>query len=191
MKVRQIIKEVKKSPAILSFLFVICLVLIMISSKEYNASSIIKNNDVQRQDAYEVMAPKTVTVKLERVYLDGDISEELMEETIWSMEDFWAHYEEWDLVDQNEEQIHFRKLVDDISPLLKINGYFGISEDGYLNIYEGKPDDENVIQSFFQINTEKLKSHQHFHLKEGIPVQSTENYKEVIQTFKKYAVTQM
>lgn len=137
-------------------------------------------------ESFEVLGPKTVRVILETVYLDGEVSEEIVEETIWSMEDFWAEYEAWNLIDLDDVQIVFQQNVNDISPLLKLNGYFGLSEEGILSIYNGKPDEENVIQSFFHINTDKLKSHQHVQLKKGIPVISREKYEEVINTFKQY-----
>lgn len=140
---------------------------------------------------YQVMDPKTVKVILARIYLDGEVSEEIVEETIISMEDFWAEYAEWDLIDQDEAQVVFQQRVDDISPLLKINGYFGISEEGTLNIYEGKPSEDKVIQSFFQINMKKLKSHQQRELEDGIPVQSRDRYEEVLKIFKKYAKHEM
>lgn len=137
------------------------------------------------------MDPKRVKVILERVYLDGEISEEILEETILSMEDFWAEYAEWNLVDQNEAQVVFQQKIDDISPLLKINGYFGISDEGILNIYEGKPSEEKVIQSFFQINMKKLKSHQQQQLENGIPVLSRDRYEQVLKMYKKYAKHEM
>nr|WP_241657828.1 intercompartmental signaling factor BofC [Anaerobacillus alkaliphilus] len=140
---------------------------------------------------YQVMGPKSVQVILERIYLDGEISEEIVEETILSMEDFWAEYADWNLIDQDEAKVVFQQKVDDISPLLKINGYFGISEDGILNIYEGKPSDEKVIQSFFQINMKKLKSHQQQELENGIPVLSRDRYEEVLKMYKKYAKHEM
>ncbi|QOY38445.2 BofC C-terminal domain-containing protein [Anaerobacillus isosaccharinicus] len=139
----------------------------------------------------QVVDPKTVRVILARIYLDGEISEEIVEETILSMEDFWAEYAEWDLIDQDEAQVVFQQRVDDISPLLKINGYFGISQEGTLNIYEGKPSEEKVIQSFFQINMKKLKSHQQQELEKGIPVISRDRYEEVLKMYKKYARHEM
>jgi len=135
----------------------------------------------------EVGDAVTVTVILERFYLDGEVSEELIEETIWSMEDFWAQYEDWQLVYQDEEQLVFQQHVDDISPLLKTNGYFGIDEEGVLSIFNGKPDQSNkIIQSFFQIDVEKLESRQHELLKKGIKVGSKDEYMNVLETFKTY-----
>lgn len=188
LRIKNKFNKVKKDSPLFAILFVILVLLFF--SLEFAESSSYKEQE-NTIASYPVMAPKTVEVKLERVYLDGEISEEVIKETILSMEDFWAFYDDWQLIDQNEEVIHFRQYIDDISPLLKINGYFGISNDGFFNLYEGKPIEENIIQSFFQINTKKLKSHQHIELKEGIPVMTTDNYKEVIQMFRQYAVSEL
>lgn len=130
--------------------------------------------------------PLTVEVTLQRLYLDGEISEEQLVETIWSMEDFWSSYDDWQLVDQNKSEIVFSQEVDDISPLLKMNGYFGITEDGILSIFNGSPAGREVIQSFFQVNTEKLKSQLFDSLIEGIPVSSKEQYTEVLKRYEVY-----
>ena len=148
------------------------------------ASNQIKMGNVE--DVFEVSGPKTIEVILETIYLDGEVSEEIVEETIWSMEDFWSEYEGWTLVNLDDSQIIFQQTINDISPFLKLNGYFGLSEEGILSIFNGKPSDENVIQSFFHIQTDKLESHQHVQLKQGIPVLTREKYEEVIKTFKQY-----
>jgi forespore regulator of the sigma-K checkpoint len=145
------------------------------------------NNTADDTKAYEVDGPLTITVILERVFLDGEVSEEIVEETIWSMEDFWSQYEDWHLVHRDEEQVVFQQHVDDISPLLKSNGYFGISEEGVLTIFDGRPHQSNkVIQSFFQLDVNKLESRQHDLLKQGIKIGSKDEYINVIETFKTY-----
>ncbi|UTR14241.1 intercompartmental signaling factor BofC [Salipaludibacillus sp. LMS25] len=135
--------------------------------------------------------PREVEVILQRVYLDGEVSEEEVEETIWSMEDFWSYYEDWEVVDLNERQIIFKKEVNDISPLMKMHGYFGMTEDGMLSIYNGKPSEKDVIQSFFQINTAELKSHLHESLIEGIPVSTKDQYLQVLKLYEEYAIKGM
>ena len=45
-------------------------------------------------------------------------------------------YKEWQLVDRDDVQIVLQKKVDDISPLLKTSGYFGVSEEGILQIFK-------------------------------------------------------
>ncbi|UCZ54346.1 intercompartmental signaling factor BofC [Bacillus shivajii] len=149
------------------------------------------SSETKAQVDHESFEAKTVEVILQRHYLDGEVSEETVEETIWSMEDFWSFYDDWQLVDQGEDQVVFKQDLNDISPLLKMNGYFGLSDEGTLNIYNGRPDDNEVIQSFFQINTSRLKSHLHDELVEGIPVSSKDQYLQVLKTYEKYAVNDL
>jgi forespore regulator of the sigma-K checkpoint len=134
--------------------------------------------------------PLNMTVILERIYLDGEKSEEVIQETCWSMENFWAKYDQWRLIDIDESTMVFRKQVDDISPLLKANGYFGITEDGVLTIFNGRPDQLRIIQSFFQIDIKKLESKKQEELLNGIPIKTKDRYVEVLETFKPYSKTQ-
>lgn len=132
--------------------------------------------------------PLEVQVVLERMYLDGEYSQEIVEETIWSMEDFWAKYDDWQLIDMEEDKVVFREHVDDISPLLKTNGYFGISNDGILTIFNGKPQSSNIIHTFFQLDMGKLESNKQEELKKGIPIKNKDRYVEVLETFKNYTI---
>ncbi|MEH6989092.1 intercompartmental signaling factor BofC [Cytobacillus firmus] len=134
----------------------------------------------------QIEGPLKMEVILEREYLDGEVSQETIEETIWTLEDFWAKYDQWQLVDMDIDYIVFRRKVDDISPLLKANGYFGVTEDGTLTIFNGKPQKTNIIQSFFQIDLGKLESTKCEELKKGIPIVSKDRYVEVLETFKSY-----
>ncbi|CAM3938183.1 BofC C-terminal domain-containing protein [Mesobacillus thioparans] len=137
---------------------------------------------------HEINEPLNVTIILQRVYLDGEMSEEKVVETIWSLEDFWAKYDKWQLVDMEAKKAVFRQDVDDISPLLKANGYFGLSDEGVLTIFNGRPDGSNIIQSFFQIDLGRLESIKRDQLKKGIPIRSKQCYEEVLETFKPYTV---
>ncbi|MGA5691011.1 BofC C-terminal domain-containing protein [Cytobacillus pseudoceanisediminis] len=133
-----------------------------------------------------IEGPLKIDVILEREYLDGEVSQETIEETIWTLEDFWAKYDQWQLVDMDIDYIVFRQKMDDISPLLKANGYFGVTEDGTLTIFNGRPQETNIIQSFFQIDLGKLESTKCEELKKGIPIETKDRYVEVLETFKSY-----
>jgi len=87
----------------------------------------------------------------------------------------------------DETTMVFRKQMDDISPLLKANGYFGITEDGVLTIFNGRPDRSRIIQSFFQIDVRKLESKKQEELIQGIPIKTKDRYVEVLETFKPYS----
>lgn len=133
--------------------------------------------------------PLNITVILERVYLDGEVSQEMIEETVWSMENFWAKYDAWELKHMDESTMVFSRQMDDISPLLKANGYFGITEDGVLTIFNGRPGRSKIIQSFFQIDMKKLESKRQEELLQGIPIKTKDHYVEVLETFKNYSLT--
>jgi forespore regulator of the sigma-K checkpoint len=133
--------------------------------------------------------PLPVKIVLERIYLDGEISEEVVQEKIYSMENFWAKYDQWRLKKMTKKEIFFTKQVDDISPLLKTNGYFGITDSGVLTIFNGKPGESKIIHSFFQIDVKKLESHKQQELIEGIPIKTKDRYVHVLETFKLYSQT--
>ncbi|WP_066292938.1 intercompartmental signaling factor BofC [Bacillus sp. FJAT-29937] len=158
------------------------MILIQYAPIHGSAEGIMENNSPATLEE-----PLHITVVLERMYMDGEISQELLTETIWSKEEFWAKYDEWQLIDMEEDKMIFRKYMDDISPLLKANGYFGITDKGVLTIFNGKPHKSNIIQSFFQIDLGRLESKKCEELKKGIPIKTKEQYVEVLETFKSYS----
>ncbi|MCT2537981.1 intercompartmental signaling factor BofC [Aquibacillus koreensis] len=133
--------------------------------------------DMVQQQSLEIQ------VTLQKHYIDGRVSEETHTETIGAMEDFWAYYHDWQVVTQEQGEIVFKKQVSDISPYLKDRGYFGLSDD-ILTIFDGKPGHEQVIQSFYQIDTSELESYQADQLNEGIKIDSKEVYEYVLEAYR-------
>lgn len=127
-------------------------------------------------------------VTLQKQYVDGKIEQETREESIGAMEDFWATYEDWQLIEQSTGEMTFRKQVDDISPYLKANGYFGLQE-GMLSIFEGAPLHQQVIQSFYQIDTSTLESFQIEELESGIKIESIETYHQILEVYRDLSPT--
>ncbi|MBP2240561.1 forespore regulator of the sigma-K checkpoint [Cytobacillus eiseniae] len=136
--------------------------------------------------AFAEEPPQQMNVILERVYVDGDISQESVIEWI-TKEELLEKYGEWQLASMDDGKMIFRIVVDDISPLLKANGYFGITDEGVLTIFNGRPQKANIIQSFFQIDLGRLESKKCEELKKGIPIKTKEKYVEVLETFKTYS----
>lgn len=133
-------------------------------------------------------APLTFQITLERMFIDGEISEETLTETFASINDLWNKYNQWELIEKKDNKLIFRQYVNDISPLLKANGFFGITKDGVLTIFNGKPDDSKVIHSFFQIDVEKLETSKHQLLKQGIPIKTKDDYVEVLASFQHLSI---
>ncbi len=166
---------------IVRFLLVWVLLLVgFLFGVQHHAFAETRSNEATRE-------PITVEVLLKCLYMDGEISEETVTETIYSMENFWAKYEDWQYIGMENNKMVFQKRADDISPLLKANGYFGVTDDGILSIFNGKPYKSHIIQSFFQIDVGKLESTKRQELKNGIPVKTKDRYVEVLETFKSYS----
>jgi forespore regulator of the sigma-K checkpoint len=130
----------------------------------------------------------SVTIILQRTYLDGEVSEEIFTEKIALLEETLQKYKDWQLVDRDDVQLVLQKRVDDISPLLKTSGYFGVSKEGILQIFKGIPSTHNAIHSFFQLDMRKLESYQRQRLERGIPIKSKKRYVEVLETMKNYSI---
>jgi forespore regulator of the sigma-K checkpoint len=147
-----------------------------------------KVNKLKSNSALEVSTKGEKTIILERVFVDGEVSEEIIYEPNLAIKDYLKKFKDWQLVEMDEEQLVFQKKVDDISPLLKSNGYFGISNEGILSIFNGKPDKAVIIQSFFQIDMKKLEGKKQEELLNGIPIKSKEDFTSVLETLKRYSI---
>ena len=169
------------------FFLVACLLCLIAIPGMNDRVGVAERNDAGQDRPVLGNAPIQRTVILQRVYLDGEMSEEKIEETIISMDDFWRKYDKWLLVDQNDQQLVFQTYVDDISPLLKGNGYFGIKSDGTITIFNGKPARDQIIQSFYQIDLKKLESNKKSELQNGVKIVNKERYLKFLEVYKAYS----
>ncbi|MGE6629094.1 BofC C-terminal domain-containing protein [Bacillus sp. NPDC077027] len=143
-------------------------------------------NDVEGKEHIQ-KHPDIITVQLEKVYLDGDVSIERQQATLASKEAFWETYKGWTLVEQREGFALFRKQIDDISPLSKANGYIGLSDGGVISTFHGRPDGwSEPIHLFFQIDTSRLESHVEEQLQNGIPFRTKAEFEHVLEVMKPY-----
>ena len=127
-------------------------------------------------------------VILQREYLDGELSEEKVTEWYWSIEELKNKYRDWKIIELTKNQIVFHKMENDISPLLKTNGYFGMTKDGTLSIFNGKPEDDKIIHTFFQIDVGKLEVYQQEELQQGIQIISKDQFNSLMKKYREYAV---
>ncbi|KKB34546.1 BofC N-terminal domain-containing protein [Bacillus thermotolerans] len=66
-------------------------------------------DSINMAEPQEAAGPHKVTVILQERQPDGQVASASHIETIWAMEDFWAAYQDYRLVDMNEETIIFEK----------------------------------------------------------------------------------
>ncbi|MCL6459762.1 MAG: BofC C-terminal domain-containing protein [Gorillibacterium sp.] len=101
---------------------------------------------------------------------------------------------EYELFLDSEGSVIFLEQVEDLTPKCKENVFFGVDKAGNLNLYNGAPENDNVIRTFFQLNIEHLKSslpeESWQQLTAGIRVTDLEEYNSVLSTFSDYALTE-
>ncbi|MBD3107856.1 BofC C-terminal domain-containing protein [Bacillus sp. AGMB 02131] len=134
----------------------------------------------------EELAIPIFKVTLQSIFLDGELTEEIVFKESASPEEVMQQYADWELVKQTDKELVFQKRINDISPLLKTNGYFGLTEDGVLSIFNGRPSDSDVIHSFFQIDVDMLEVKKQQELGDGIRVNDKDQFQAVLETFKPY-----
>ncbi|WP_050615898.1 BofC C-terminal domain-containing protein [Bacillus testis] len=137
-------------------------------------------------EASAAMATDIRKVTLQKIYMDGEMTEETTVKEAQSVESIMEKYRAWKLVYESEKELVFQKYIDDISPLMKAHGYFGVTEDGILTIFNGKPTKLDVIQTFFQLDVDLLEVKRREELAEGIRVKDKKRYQSVLETFKPY-----
>ncbi|MEH7464256.1 BofC C-terminal domain-containing protein [Bacillus thuringiensis] len=137
----------------------------------------------------EAQQEPQITIMLQRIYLDGEVSQEIFREEVVNLEKLLEQYKDWQLVDRDDVQIVLQQRIDDISPLLKTSGYFGVSKEGILQIFNGVPEKDNAIHSFFQIDMKKMESYQCEQLKRGIRVKSKERFVKVMKDMEQYSMS--
>jgi len=95
------------------------------------------------------------------------------------------------LVEMNDGERVYERRIDDLSPEIKERGRFGISPDGTMIFYEeGADGEKNILETFFQLNLDRLESDAGETLKAlkiGIRVRSWQEYEHVLKVFQSYA----
>lgn len=132
------------------------------------------------------------SVVLETQYICGVETEQLGKMARPQLKMLLAQHPEWDATVGTSDELRLKQRVDDLSPLCKQQAYISIDAVGNLNLYEGKPAEEKVIRTFFQLDVGTLESSLPEgvleQLQQGIRVQDKDEYDSVISTFSDYAV---
>lgn len=139
----------------------------------------IKNGGISRE------------VFVERRYVCGEEIERLGMMTPDSIAKLKHEHPEWTIGLNESGSVRFTESVEDLSPKCKENAYFGLDKNGNLSLFEGLPEQERVIRTFFQLNVGHLKSslpretvNQLF---TGIRISDLADYDSVLSTFSEYA----
>lgn len=128
---------------------------------------------------------------LEIQYVCGEDRQSLGKLSAMELESMAHEHPDWQLVRSGTE-VRFVQQIDDLSPYCKSNAYFGVDQSGHLSLFDGKPDKDKVLRTFFQLNVEYLESSLPSETIEqlyaGIKVNDFAEYNSVLSTFSDYAV---
>lgn len=137
--------------------------------------------------SYHIHSDKGLTIILHKIYVNGEVIEEIYLNQHKTINEVKRQFRYWKIVEENDDEIVLMKKINDLSPTLKSKGYFGISEDGMLSLYIGMPSGNNIIDSFFKIDTNKLEVYKQKQLERGIKVSSKKRYDHLLKDLKEYA----
>ncbi|WP_422660182.1 BofC C-terminal domain-containing protein [Paenibacillus sp. EC2-1] len=94
-------------------------------------------------------------------------------------------------MDDNGEVWLEETVTDDLSPTCKEQAYMSIDANGNLTLFEGPPQEEKVLRTFFQLDIGSMESSLPKdvlkQLQDGIRIQDIEEYNSVLSTFSDYA----
>ncbi|WP_019120126.1 BofC C-terminal domain-containing protein [Brevibacillus massiliensis] len=142
------------------------------------------------QSAVGRLEAEQIELVLRRSYLCGTKDEEKQLTTGKSAEQLLSVYADWEIVSVEPDRLVLHKQVNDLSPVCKENGYFGVSPDGMLALFNGVPSENKVIQTFYQINTDRMEAslpkEEIEHLKSGIRVRDLAEYNSILSTYSEF-----
>ncbi len=141
------------------------------------------------EEALEVSA-ESYELVLARTYLCGMKDEEHKPVSRDKLAQTLTHYNGWEIISSDASKLILHKRENDIAPSCKANGYFGLSGDGVLTLFNGLPAEQDVVQTFYQINTAKMEAslpkEEVESLKKGIRVRDLAEYNSVLSTYEEF-----
>jgi forespore regulator of the sigma-K checkpoint len=150
------------------------------SQPEQEVRAMINQIDGQRQ-AYS-----------QKLYVCGEELQQLGEMNAQQIMQYYKEHPNRTVKLGDKGEVLFTERIDDLSPQCKHNAHFGLDAHGNLSLFEGTPEEQQVIRTFFQLNIEYLESSlPHETVKQlyhGIPVSNVDEYNSVLSTFADFAV---
>lgn len=144
------------------------------------------------QEAAAVLAAQKLEMVIQNRYLLGPMVEERRTFSTKEMDQFHELAKNLTFIKEEQGKYIFERKVDDLSPVLKEKGVIGVDRNGMLTLYEGDPKENNVIQTFFQIDLERLETslpaEEINQLQQGIHFSSLAEFNSILSTYGEYAV---
>ncbi|WP_249179094.1 BofC C-terminal domain-containing protein [Brevibacillus sp. NL20B1] len=133
---------------------------------------------------------KPYQLVLARTYLCGVKDEEIKQVPHEQLAQALVAYSGWEIIASDPAKLILYKRENDLAPSCKANGYFGLSPDGVLTLFNGLPAEQQVVQTFYRIDTAKMETKltkdKLESLKRGIRVRDLAEYNSVLSTYSEF-----
>ncbi|ANY70352.1 hypothetical protein BBD42_30535 [Paenibacillus sp. BIHB 4019] len=132
-----------------------------------------------------------VSVMLRRYYLCGEESRPLGRMTSLQLIRLLEANGEWHAsFDKKTRRVLVEQTVDEFSKHCQNEAYMGVDRQGNLSLFEGAPQQEKVLRTFFQLDIRYLESSlprdKVEQLTHGIKINDIEEFNSVLSTFSDY-----
>lgn len=132
-----------------------------------------------------------VTVRLKQIYICGEESTELGVLTAAQTVALLERHPGWTAVLAGDGAVVLEERVNDLSPACKESAVFGIDKEGYLSLYDGPPERNKVLRTFFQLDVDCMESSlprdQIDALERGIRISDLDEYNSVLSSYSDFA----
>ncbi|WP_338555288.1 BofC C-terminal domain-containing protein [Paenibacillus sp. KS-LC4] len=132
-----------------------------------------------------------VSVMLRRYYLCGQESRPLGRMTSLQLIRLLEANSSWHATfDKTNNRVLVEQTVDEFSKHCQNEAYMGVDKQGNLSLFEGEPQQEKVLRTFFQLDIRYLESslpHDKVEqLSHGIKINDMDEFNSVLSTFSDY-----
>lgn len=182
--------RVKRPAQLLASLLFFLLALSLLFSR--NPEVMPPATDQGEKEIATTLAPKVVEVITRTIYEVGPAEEEIRKLPIAELENLKEEYGNLIPYGNHKDRYLVERKVRDLSPKVKEEGKIGLTEDGMLILYSGDEEERKVIETFFQINIERMESslpqEEVEQIRKGIPIHSLAEYNSILSTYGEYAL---
>ena len=137
-------------------------------------------------------AESPLPVEIRRIYVCGEEVERLGKLTVKQTIELLQAHPEWTARLAPGGTVIVEERVDDLSPACKESAVFGIDQDGRLSLFDGPPEKNKVLRTFYQLDVQYMESslpkERIDALQRGIRISDVDELNSILSSFSDYAV---
>ncbi|WP_274362639.1 BofC C-terminal domain-containing protein [Paenibacillus thermotolerans] len=176
-----------------AWLVVVCSLAWYAAAESQSTDTAVRTfQELEPQPARTVPVHKNTEVLLHKIYVCGEELTSLGVHTPAEIQRMMDEHPQWQMTGAAGGKITFETVVDDLSDQCKLNSYIGIDTLGNLTLFDGPPQEQRAVKTFFQLNVEHLESSLPQEavedLRRGIRIRDLAEYNSVLSTFSDFAV---